>query len=1097
MGTKEQSVNKSPQGKKYTSLGTSLTLWFLSLSLIPLTMISLFGYYQAKENLTRAAEERLEQSAAMSVRFISSWFSYRLMDLNVQAESQSNSKLLRNLSEGMNKSGKNSTEYVKSYDWVKRVDTASNHLNVLSRQYDYIYDIFLIDKNGNILFSVANEDDLGTSLLNGVYSNTNFSKAYRHTINTGRISFSGLERYAASKDKLAGFITAPLLNELGESIGVFAIQLTVDKIFDSLHLTYEESSSLKHYLVAEDGYLHTPLNRGGWSEVLKRKIDTQQFKLWIKEHGAHASEQDNMHEEAFEYMGPDNKKVIGIHQMLKVVDAKWLLISEIDSDEALASAQWLGKLTLLMVLLTALMVILISIYLARRIIRPIISLAEISMQVAGGDEDQHVSIDSDDEIGKLADSFNHMLEMRNLHEHEIQKTSKEAQKALGDLNEQKFALDQHAIVAITDVKGTITFVNKKFSEISGYSRDELLGKNHRILNSGYHDTNFFKDMYQTISKGNVWHGEICNKNKDGGLYWVDTTIVPFRNEQGKPKSYIAIRADITQRKAAEKELISAKDAALQAASAKSEFLASMSHEIRTPMNGVLGMLGLLFNTKLNKEQEHRVKVAQNSAQSLLTLINDILDFSKVDAGKLELEMLDFNLRGMLGDFAEAMAYQAHAKDVELVLDVTGIHESIVKGDPGRVRQILTNLVGNAIKFTRHGEIVIRVSVVAGVDNKLQMNCSISDTGIGVPVENIETLFESFSQVDASTTRKFGGTGLGLAIAKKLCLLMGGDIEVDSEVGKGSQFKFFLMLEKSVKSQLVLPKVDISKLNLLVVDDNETNREVLRGQLEHWGASVTEAMDAKQALQMCEQQLMNNENSIFDIAFLNMQMPEMDGEQLGKEIRKNKKYNNMKLVMMTSMGLQGETQHYADIGFSAYFPKPATTSDLFDALSIVAEDGNALHQASPLVTHDYLQTLVHEEEPTEISWPDNTRLLLVEDNQVNQLVAQGILKGFNLQADIAANGLEALDCLRRSVSDTPYTLVLMDCQMPEMDGYEASRAIRDGKAGEENKSIPILAMTANVMQGDRERCLDSGMDDYLSKPISPETLLPKLRQLIKA
>ncbi|GAW97021.1 MULTISPECIES: response regulator [Colwellia] len=547
------------------------------------------------------------------------------------------------------------------------------------------------------------------------------------------------------------------------------------------------------------------------------------------------------------------------------------------------------------------------------------------------------------------------------------------------------------------------------------------------------------------------------------------------------------------------KLILAKADAEASTLAKAEFLASMSHEIRTPMNGVIGMLDLLMRSKLDESQLYKAEIARSSAKSLLVLLNDILDFSKVDAGKLDLEILDFDLRSLLIELAQSVALQVESKGLEIILDITRIEHSMVKGDPDRIRQIIANLVSNAIKFTEKGEIIVRAELIEGENSALIFTCTVQDSGIGIPKKAINKLFQLFTQVDSSTTRKYGGTGLGLSIAKQLCELMQGSISVTSTLAKGSCFKFNITLLKSNQSKQVIPHIDVSKLSLLVIDDNATNREVLRGQLELWGCYVEEVDSAAAALLKLAQYY-DNEQALFDVIFVDMQMPEMDGATFAKKIKNDKRFNQLPMVMMTSMSTQGDKQYFTDLGFSAYFSKPVTGADILDALAIIKSTASDTDGSQPIITHQYLASFSHENnelaenysaisenEVEPISRLAKVRILLVEDNRINTVVATQMLHEIGLDVTAAKNGQEALHILANAHADDPFTLVLMDCQMPTMDGYQATREIRLGEAGDNYKDIPIIAMTANAMIGDDEKCFAAGMSDYLTKPIELEIL----------
>ncbi|WP_130469989.1 PAS domain S-box protein [Candidatus Magnetaquicoccus inordinatus] len=780
------------------------------------------------------------------------------------------------------------------------------------------------------------------------------------------------------------------------------------------------------------------------------------------------------------------------------------------------------------------------------------------------------------------------------------------QEAHAQLERQKFALDQHAIVSITDTAGHILYANDKFCRVSGYSKQELLGQDHRMVGSGQHDKAFFRHLWQTIANGEVWEGEICNRSRSGDLYWVAATIVPYLNERGKPIQYIAIRTDITAQKIMEEQLresrnflqsltdsmgegvyaldirgrctflnreaerllgwsrdellfqhlhetvhylradgstltrdecpiwlanrageiyrsedehfihrsgqmfpvsvvavpiieegrivgsvavfqdISARKlmeeqlkramyTAEAASRAKSDFLANMSHEIRTPMNAIIGMSHLALHTDLTPRQRDYVSKIHGSAKTLLRILNDILDFSKIEAGRLELESVLFRLDEVLETVITLVAVRAYEKGLELLCSRARGVPVHLRGDPLRLQQVMLNLLGNAVKFTERGEVELRVEVKERRSSEVELLFSVRDSGIGIKAEQIETLFDSFTQADSSTTRQYGGTGLGLAISRRLVELMGGAISASSRPGEGSQFRFTVLMGLIAdEAEEWQPAPELRGLKIGLSVENQRNREILHELLGSLTFQICEEHPSEPTLRP------GGWNEKPDLLLSDYCSAERNGLQWLLGQRSWKELSHLPAVILCPQPEMVRMQEACgSLARVRTLPKPVTASQLFDAVAELFGAMPISHKAT--VSRD-------------TQWVSGfrslagKRVLLTEDNPVNQQVAVDLLEMVGLEVEVAGNGREAVEALRKLTFD----VVLMDVQMPVMDGYDATRALRQ----ELGVTIPIIAMTANAMVGDREKSLQAGMNDHVAKPIDPQHLFSTLHKWLQ-
>jgi two-component system, sensor histidine kinase and response regulator len=791
-----------------------------------------------------------------------------------------------------------------------------------------------------------------------------------------------------------------------------------------------------------------------------------------------------------------NEKIIAFE---KIPTLDWRIAIVASKNELMMPARHMGLINLGITFLVNVIAVFIMMFLYRRVIGgPMETLLDGIDRFGKSNAFEMIKLSRIDEFGRLAKTFNRMAQNLNtsmVSIEALEASQRRFQDVVNNSGEWIWELD---------TQGYFCYANPAVETLLKYRPEEILG--HHLIEyvRPEHKEAILENYKNVCSVQASFRNEVFSLlNKDGRIVHIEISAVPMVSTEGELTGYRGACRDISDRIKAERELKTAKEDAEKANRAKSEFLANMSHEIRTPMNGIIGNTALALDTELSPEQNDFLKAINTSADHLLGLINEILDFSKIEAGQFDLELIDFAPRTAIETAAESIAVKAHEKGLELNCHIDSEVPDYLIGDPGRLRQILLNLGGNAIKFTDTGEVTILCQVDTQDAESITLHLSVSDTGIGIPEDKLEVIFRSFEQADGSTTRKYGGTGLGLTISRQIVEMMGGKIWVESPStcplsidpldsqnafrpqelepnpsigGPGSSFHFtatFKLQANRAEPRSSSEPIDLAGKRVLVVDDNRTNRMILTGMLSHWGIDHNDVADGATALDALSSAVTSG--CPYHLILMDWQMPHMDGYELSSRIKTDPRFSDTKIIMATSMGLRGDAARCKDLGIEGYLIKPIKQVELLNAMVLVMAGKRdiASKESQPLIT----QHTIREE----IQAP-KLRILLTEDNVVNQKMAKMMLEKKGHSVSVADNGQHALDLLGIEAFD----LVLMDVQMPVMDGITATQRIRGSNS--KTRDIPIIAMTAHAMKGDKERCLEAGMDDYISKPINPAKLM---------
>lgn len=975
-------------------------------------------------------------------------------------------------------------------DYLLKFDKVVRRLKDTAQMGEYTYDVFVLNPKGTIIAS-SDEEDIGKGKSNDPYFLGGKERVF---IKDAYIS--------SHKQRKTLAFSAPILNKEDNGfLGVVVLRKSLEVLSQITTDRTGLGETGEVYLVNKDGYMITP-SRFIDEVFLKQKIDPKHTEEAgdIKYFSTSLKGMIDIH---IDYRGIE---VLSVHTHIPEMD--WSIFAEIDTKEVFAPVTQLTYTLLLIFVIILFISIFVSSFTSKTITGPLRRLHEGTEEITKGNLDFKVGTPSSDEVGQLSRAFDEMTANLKESKQQLENYSRNLEKKveertgeLSDINQnlkkeitkrkqieetlrksqQEFAsifkFNPDAVI-YHEEEGTILNINPRFTELFGYTLEEIKGRN---INEGIiFPKDKTKEESKKISKTALKKGlvkiETIRKKKDGTLFPVIISASPIIIK-GKPKGIIASYTDITKEKLAEREIIKAKKEAELANRAKSAFLASMSHGIRTPMNSIISMAELMKYTSLNNEQKDYMDILKVSTDSLLDVINDVLDISKIESGHIEIEKIEFDLWELIESIGITLSAKASQKGLELLCYIRPEVPQYIMGDSSRLRQILINLAGNSLKFTDKGEIIIKAETLKREDDRVLLHFTVKDTGIGIPKEKQEKIFGSFSQVDSSTTRKYGGTGLGLSISKQLAELMGGKIWVESEVGKGSTFHFTIpsvVVEKlEEKKKEVIPS-EIKNLRVLIIDDNYTNRMILREITSLWGALPKEAENGLSALK--ELKLSCNRGKPYQLILLDKNMPDLDGFEVAKRIREIPECKKIPIIILSSEREETDLRRVEELAISDFILKPVRRSRLYNAIlkEIVSEIG---------------ETVVEKSEIESVLKNRLFKILLAEDNLLNQKLGMRLLEKQGWKVTPANNGKEVLDLLEKNRFD----FILMDVQMPEMDGIEATHEIRK-REKETGSHIPIIALTANAFVEDRRRCLEAGMDEYTTKPIKIKELFSIIEEI---